>query len=785
MILLIIILILSVSRADAAETAPTKGRVVDEQGHPVEYATVVLLRDGQQVVGMASDHEGRFALEAAPGDYTLLVQFVGFEPVEREIRIGETLDAGDIVLKTAATQIGNVVVEGQLIRREADRFVMEIANSPASLGKDGIELLERAPGVWIDSEKITLNGNAQPKVYINDRELRMEPGQLLAYLRSLRAEEVQKIEVIPTTGADYDADSTGGIIRITLKKRREDGLQGSLALRTNQSRLTQLYNPGGNIAYHTGKLDLNASAWGYLGSSDQLSTEKTHYTTAEKLLQARSKFTTRNYSGGATLGAIYELNDRHSIGAEFSYYHSHDTNDADSYTDMANGSITNTQSRYDNADRADGYEAMFNYIWKLDTLGSTLKILGDYLHRTTRIANDNASRITAPAPAPVYDSLYRDRTRSSYGVAAVTLALDKKFSERWTLNGGAKYTRNKMGNDARYEYLKNTEWLRNDNQSFDDTYTEHIAALYGIVSARLGRFGAVVGARGEYTHTYGRSDVEQNYFSLFPNANLSWNLTEKGDYSLVAQYARTIGRPSFWTLTPRRMQLSDYTYQIGNPRLNPSYKDNVSLTFVLKHKYTFTAGITFQSGEINQTMEADANNPEMLGILWVNYDDTKSYYVWASLPFQPTKWMQLNINATYSRRGQRIDRHAPQTFHNTVFVYTATTLSLPAKFYIDLSYSFQGRTVLGNCWVEPMHFLNAGIKKRFGERFVASFSANCLLDQEQQVGARSEGFVRTMHIQQRWNSRNYQIGFTYNFKAGKAFRQKSVEAGAAEEKGRM
>ena len=37
-----------------------------------------------------------------------------------------------------------MVVKAQLIRREADRFVVDVANAPAAIGKDGIELLERA-----------------------------------------------------------------------------------------------------------------------------------------------------------------------------------------------------------------------------------------------------------------------------------------------------------------------------------------------------------------------------------------------------------------------------------------------------------------------------------------------------------------------------------------------------------------------------------------------------------------------------------------------------------------
>ena len=224
LILLILLFAMAAANAIAARMYPAGGRVVDEQGQAVEYATVVLLRGGEQVAGMATDDAGRFELKVPTGEYTLSIQYLGFDPVLRQVRVEADNDLGDIVLKSSSTQIEGVVVKAQLIRREADRFIVDVANAPA-IGKDGIELLERAPGVWVDDEKISINGKSGSKVYVNDRELRMEPAQLLTYLRSLRADDIQKIEVVPTTGADYDADSSGGIIRITLRKRRENGVE--------------------------------------------------------------------------------------------------------------------------------------------------------------------------------------------------------------------------------------------------------------------------------------------------------------------------------------------------------------------------------------------------------------------------------------------------------------------------------------------------------------------------------------------------------------------------------
>ena len=787
LIFLIVILALAAANAFAARIYPAEGRVVDEQGQAVEYATVVLLKGSDQVAGMATDDTGRFVLKVPSGEYTLSVQYLGFDPVVRQVRVEENNDLGEIVMKSSTTRIEGVVVKAQLIRREADRFVVDVANAPAAIGKDGIELLERAPGVWIDDEKISINGKSGSKVYVNDRELRMEPEQLLTYLRSLRAEEIQKIEVVPTTGADYDADSSGGIIRITLRKRRENGLDGSLSMRTTQNGRHHFYTPSGNINIHTGRLDLYASAWADLGKDTAVSDEHTDYTTGDTNLTSHSEIAERDRNFGGSIGSVFEISPKHSIGAEFEYWRNREKGPNDSYTDFtAEEGVTRTDSRYDNFTARNNYSLTFNYIWKIDSLGSTLKVLADYNRRTTDAENDNFSRIAAPAPAPAADSAYRDNSVSVYNVTTATLAFDKKFSPRWSLRAGAKYTYNDMHNDALYEYLKDDAWARNDNQSFTINYTENIAAAYGIASANLGRWSLVAGVRGEYTRTEGKGHgIAQNYFSLFPNANVSYALTKDGAYSLIAQYARTIERPRFWTLNPQRFQISDYTYQTGNPELDPAYKHDASLTLVLKHKYTLTGGTVVQTGEIQQTMRPDADDPKRLCIAWVNYDTTKSYYVSANAPCQFAKWWTMNLNATYIRQGQRVDQHTPEAHYNFYFANASTTFTLPAKFYIDLSYRLQGRMDFGNCWVEPMHFLNAGIKKRFGDKFTAACSVRNLIDRPQHVGARGEGFVRRVDVSQQWNCREFRISLSYNFKSGKAFKRRAVEAGSADEKSRL
>ncbi|WP_290099104.1 outer membrane beta-barrel family protein [uncultured Alistipes sp.] len=782
----IVIVIMTVLRALGAQNYPATGRVVTQQGDAVEFATVVLLQDGQQTAGTATDTEGRFALKVPAGDYTLSIRFIGFEPLEREVRIESPTDLGDLTLSAAATQIDDVVVSAQLIRREADRFVVDVANTPAMLGRDGIEALKLAPGIWMDGDKISINGKSGSKVYVNDRELRMEPDQLLSYLQSLRAEDIQKIEVIPMAGADYDADSSGGVIRITLRKRREQGTEGSVSLAAQAGEWSHGLKPQASVNHHSERFDFYANAWGHLQNTTFRSDELTRYTAGDTRLESHSRTKERSRNYGFKAGGICELTPKHSIGLEADYWRTNEPGINDTHTDFtAAGIPTRTESRYDAHNRQNNLSATFNYIFKLDTAGSTLKLLADYNLRTSDSGNDNSSRIASPGGT--LDSLYRNRSTAHYNVATATLALDKHFGPKWTLRTGAKYTYNDMRNHALYEYRPAETWLRDEAHSFRLDYTEHIAAVYGIVAANLGRWSAVAGLRGEYTRTAGKNDgTRQDYFSLFPNASVSYALTRDGAYSLIGQYARTIGRPRFWCLNPQRVQISDYTYQTGNPELEPSYKHDVSLTLVLAHKYTLTGGVTVQTDEIQQTIQPDPTNPDMLQIVWVNFDTTKSYYASASIPLQPTRWWSVNLNGTYIRQGQRIGRNSPEEHYNFGYASASMTFTLPAKFYIDLSYRYQSRVVLGNCWVEEMHFTDAGIKKRFGDNLTVAFTVrNPIAPPVQKIGARGDGFVRHVDAVQTWNSRTYQLSLSYRFRTGKAFRHRNVEAGSAEEKSRL
>ena len=64
------------------DAAPIKGKVTNEQGQPLEGATVLIKGTSN---GTKTDAEGNFSINAAPGD-VLVISYVGMEAFE--IKLG-------------------------------------------------------------------------------------------------------------------------------------------------------------------------------------------------------------------------------------------------------------------------------------------------------------------------------------------------------------------------------------------------------------------------------------------------------------------------------------------------------------------------------------------------------------------------------------------------------------------------------------------------------------------------------------------------------------------------
>jgi len=178
------------------------GKVVNEKQQPIEYAEISLINvmDTTNIKTVLTDKAGKFSLFAAKGNYTLSVVYLGQELVKKKLSVTKNIHLG-ILKVSVVNQIGKVTVTAKkpLIEQKIDRLGFNVENSIASQGMSGMEALQNTPFVRVEeSGGISIVGKSGVSVMVNGRMLHLSGDTLTTYLRSLRSDDIARIEVITT-----------------------------------------------------------------------------------------------------------------------------------------------------------------------------------------------------------------------------------------------------------------------------------------------------------------------------------------------------------------------------------------------------------------------------------------------------------------------------------------------------------------------------------------------------------------------------------------------------------
>jgi outer membrane cobalamin receptor len=204
--------------------AQVAGRVVDaETGLPVVGAAV---QAGPS--GAATDAEGRFRLDLAPGVYVLRVRALGYAPLADSLRLGADVQ---IALRPVALRADEVVVTAA---RRAQRAA-DVPVSIAVLRRDEIEstapltladALRHVPGVQVAGGQVGVRGSSGFSYNTGSRVLFLLDGVPLltpesdgAPLDLIPAAAVERIEVTRGPGsALYGGSALGGVVQVVTRR---------------------------------------------------------------------------------------------------------------------------------------------------------------------------------------------------------------------------------------------------------------------------------------------------------------------------------------------------------------------------------------------------------------------------------------------------------------------------------------------------------------------------------------------------------------------------------------
>ena len=224
-----------------AQTKVVSGRVTDEQGQPVPFASVRVKSSKQ---GVSADADGNYSIRVKPGD-VLVISGTGITQKEATIGDAATLN---ITVSRSSANLTEVVVTSLGIKKEA----RSLGYSTATINSDvlniakPVNVAQGLMGQVSGAQVSIINNGVDPEIRVQlrgERHLSSDNQPLFVvdgiqvrsdYIATLNPEDVESQTVLKgaTAAALYGSEATNGVILITTKK---GGKAGKPAINLSQT----------------------------------------------------------------------------------------------------------------------------------------------------------------------------------------------------------------------------------------------------------------------------------------------------------------------------------------------------------------------------------------------------------------------------------------------------------------------------------------------------------------------------------------------------------------------
>jgi outer membrane receptor protein involved in Fe transport len=779
------------------------GLLVDQSNEEVPFATVAAYRSADSSlikVGLSRENGG-FELSQLPGDtYDLVITLLGYAELRHPgIELTADHDLGTLSLVNSGIDLdqATVTAERVLVEVKPDRTVFNVNGTINAAGNDAIALLRMAPGVTVDNnDNIGVLGRSGVIIYVDGRRLPLSGQDLGNYLRTLTAEQIDRIDIISSPGARYEAEGNAGIIDIRLKKAEDEGTNGSLTASGSQGRYAiYALNAGGNYRNRT------MNVYGNVGFTSNESFTDNDFVSIQNGFLLTDQLLSHPESNTSSIrgGADFYLNERQTLGVLYSGQFENLTRDVVNSTvirPLGGGTVDSIlQGGVDG--RGDHSRNTFNVNYNYAiAAGQNLNVDLDYGRYRNDDVLDQPNRYFSPAGDLLSTADAYFETPIDIDIYTVRLDYDVPLGEG-AASAGAKYTRVQTSNTFfAFDGLEQVRTL-DAEQSNLFSYDEAVYAAYlsyaGSFSEHLSysaglRMEATVadGTLVELAPAQTTNPVDSNYLSLFPNAGLTYQATANSQWSL--RYGRRINRPDYNVLNPFRVQLNELSYERGNPRLRSEIVDNVELGYVLKKRYNFKAAYSHTAAALARLFSPDELNPRAGFATYDNLARQHTYAFTFSAPFTVTEGWRAYANLGMSYIDNEADYGERGTVNVEVFSYQGLlqqTFTLPAAFRGEITAVYRGPGISQGIFeYEDFYLVNVGLQRRFLQnQLTAKLSVNDIFYSFRINGASDFNGLQTTGSIVR-DSRRVALSLSYNF-GNQKVKSRRRDTGIEEAEGRI
>ncbi len=683
------------------------------------------------------------------------------------------------------SKIEGVNVTKKVFQKKSDRMIFDVAASPSVKGNSAFDLLKETPTVTTtDDKEFKILGKSAVAVFINGRKSNMNADALLSFLKTTPSENISKIEVISVPGSEFDVPGNTGIINIIMKKRQENGYNGTLKMENSKNYYD---NQSSNINLNFrknklgGNVNLGYADWSYLQNITIENGNSTNKTISEGKASGPSKdlnFSTNlDYDLSEKSYLSWNLNTSfdNSNGGEQEFINKNYLNN-----NLQNSSIMRGYKTANSQNISTG----LNYDKILDDKGSKLKLNAAYLFFNKNQTDENRS-FTYPELALV--SGFNQNTPQKINNISFQGDYIKKFKNESTFSFGGNFTNTKTDNDTEYLGGNGIVFTKNNNLSNHFLYHENIGALYSNYEKMFGKKLSLKGGlRYEYTWTKGdiegKSDAfyhfKKDYGNILPFLNLNYAVNENNNLSY--SFSSRVRRPSFWELNPVRLYTTPTNYIQNNPFMTPSKNYDQELMYMYKNTYFITISDNYVKDASTQIPLQKINNNGDVELRYIRTNYGNYNGISATLGFQKSlyksAWIaNYSVTGNYTKFSGSLDIDPLTNEKFDTYIVTRDTkflifsannnLALDKKktYWLGVNYFIVTPQEIELGKLPTIQGLNLSLKKNW-ENWTFLARVNDVFDTQGKMtikSMQSSGYFS--NVSQNQYSRSYALSITYNF----------------------
>ncbi|MBC8985324.1 TonB-dependent receptor [Pedobacter sp. N36a] len=638
---------------DSSKVEKVAGSVLDENGKPLEYTTVILLQavDSTFVIQSLTDLQGVFAFPAIkPGTYMLKVSSLGHQAYfSKAFNVGAGTAA--VVIPPIAMKAANktlkevrVVARKPLVETKSDRFIFNVENSAMAVG-NSLQVLRSAPFVKVSTDNsLTLQGK-RTMVLIDNKPV--PEVALENILLTMPAGNIEKIELITQPSARYDA-SYGAVINIITKKSQIEGVTGNLRAdgsagnyATGSVNAGATYKRKNFTIYANAGLNRGDNYFSIESERFQDPTDPSYYLTNNWTRLSHNKIYTfqtnmeLQLGKNQTLGLFMDLSDVVFKGPWT-------TTNGFGRKNGKLDSVLYTDASFNQKGNAQTYN--INYHLLSDSGKNELTVLGTF----TPWQRD----LRQSFPSTLYDGngqviknppLYQMQNKGDIEVFIAQADYSHQFKKQWTFETGLKYQHTNSKTIVNYEDYKTGQLEIDPNFSSNNSLKESITGAYGTLTKDWKNDQLQLGFRAEVSDVDFEGNFKQRKYNFFPT--LRYQHTINKDFNLSGSYKKTIRRPAYTDLVPYSVFLNQYSIEQGNPEMVPQFDHTYTLSANL-HKLNISLSYTDIEGMIGLFPSQQDYATKVTYYKRQNLKKASTVALYLFYPYQINEWWETMNSGT-------------------------------------------------------------------------------------------------------------------------------------------